>query len=102
MRIFMTDEEREALTKEVESLEPVVAIALRVLERMSKEGKPIIQVCGPMTTGGAGNFKQNMKRFRKAIQKIDEQGKYLVFDQMLFTQVFIRLDKKREDKTSYW
>lgn len=101
MKQFWTASEREAI-KNIQSLEEAVKIACTVLDRMHQTGKPIVQICGPMTTGGAGSFRLNMRRFRKAITKAHEKSNYLVFDQMIFTQAFVHLFNRRGETKEYW
>jgi hypothetical protein len=64
-------------------------IALRVLRRMSENG-PVIQVCGPITTGGLGSLSQNLARFQTAVE-ILKADDYNVFDQMPFQSFMIKL-----------
>jgi hypothetical protein len=56
------------------------AIAARVMERMPR---PLVQVCGPIATGGLGSLEANLGAFNEEIKKLQAQGLY-VFDQMPF------------------
>lgn len=55
-------------------------VALAFLEELPK---PIVQVCGPITTGGRGSIEENIKAFGEAIAYLSAQGK-IVFDQRPF------------------
>jgi hypothetical protein len=98
---FWTKVERDALAKAT-SLKEMVDIALVILGRMHRTGKKIIQVCAPMTTGGLGDYGENMKVFRRIIQNAHTSSKYLVFDQDAFTDVIDRLERERPDNHIYW
>jgi len=66
-------------------------VAIRVLSRMEKNGL-IVQICGPITTGGLGSHKLNLARFQIAIETLKADG-YNVFDQMPFQSFMIKLLK---------
>lgn len=89
MSDYWTDEEKELLEK-VASLEETADVAVSILKRMRGEGKPVVQICGPMSTGGAGSFEENMARFQKAIERASENG-LTVFNQIPFQTAIIRL-----------
>lgn len=55
---------------------------------------PIIQVCGPLTTGGRGSFKANVEALHDAIHWLVGQGKN-VFDQRPFETPMRRLVEAR-------
>jgi len=73
-------------------------VAVAVLERMPR---PRVQMCSPISTGGAGSVEENLKRFEAAIEKLLKE-KIVVFDQLPF-EMSIRkirqLNKKREYDT---
>ena len=52
----------------VNEFNELAQIGLIVLDRMSKEGKTIVQICGPMSTGGLGSLKKNMDYFQYAVR----------------------------------
>jgi hypothetical protein len=58
----------------------MVAIALQILERIPK---PIIQICGPISTGGKGSLEANIAEFNKAIFFFNAKGEN-VFNQIPF------------------
>lgn len=60
--------------------EGMLEMALNVLSQMPK---PVIQVCGPLTTGGLGSLKKNLEAFEKVIDHLVASGK-TVFDQLPF------------------
>lgn len=59
----------------------LLSVAMRVIKRMPMEG--LGQVCGPITTGGMGNIKDNLNLFNETIKKLQREGVNL-FDQMPF------------------
>lgn len=67
-------------------------IALIVLREMATHGRPIVMISGPMSTGGLGSFKANMKNFRKAVEQAKRRGVF-VFDQMPFQDAMIRISR---------
>lgn len=90
-----TDVEREAL-KSASSLEEIAEIAISVLLRMKSNGhRQVVQICGPMSTGGLGSTKLNMERFRLAVKRAAAQG-LIVFDQLPFQEAIIRITEYRE------
>lgn len=70
-KIFM-----EEISKD--SMEQLRALARRAIERLSKMKQPVVRVCGPLTTGGAG-YEKNLATFVKAEKVLSEKG-YLVFN----------------------
>ena len=50
----------------------------------------VLQICGPMSTGGLGNFEDNMRLFNFAVEKATENG-LLVFNQIPFQGAMIRI-----------
>ncbi len=74
----------------VTTFEELVDIALIILRRMEEDNKPIVQICGPMSTGGLGNLEANMKVFQLAILEARKRG-CAVFDQVLFQEAMIRI-----------
>ncbi|MEA3399084.1 MAG: DUF4406 domain-containing protein [Patescibacteria group bacterium] len=62
------------------STDDLYFIAKRIIERMPK---PIIQICGPIATGGLGSIKANLEKFNDSIIKLQNEG-LNVFDQMPF------------------
>lgn len=68
-------------------------IALSALKRMAQ---PVVQVCGPITTGGKGSIEENLNEFRKAIEFLEKQGKS-VFDQRPFEAPMQKLKTTRKE-----
>lgn len=73
-------------------------VALGVLRRMPP---PIVQVCGPLTTGGAGSLEANIARFRAAIAVLKRRG-WSVFDQIPFQETMIRIGKSAGQAGYCW
>ncbi len=76
---YWTKEDYKELEKAV-TYKQLFDIALRIIKRMPN---PRTQVCGPISTGGVGNFEGNMKRIDSVINKLQEDG-INVFDQTPF------------------
>ncbi|MEZ4180468.1 MAG: DUF4406 domain-containing protein [Candidatus Doudnabacteria bacterium] len=63
-------------------------IALEQLNKFADQ--QIVQVCGPMTTGGLGSFEKNMEFFNRAITVLEDQG-YIVFNQTSYNNDMLRI-----------
>jgi len=74
--------------------EDLSLIGRGVLMTMSHEHPfwPIAMVCGPISTGGKGSRKENLKVFSRAIDRISVDG-LLVFSQMPFENDMERIFK---------
>lgn len=68
--------------KGAESIKDLYKIASKILQRMPK---PIIQVCGPISTGGKGSIPDNLEVFNRKIKDLQDRG-LIVFDQMPFEE----------------
>ncbi len=68
-------------------------IAEDILRRMPS---PIGQVCGPISTGGAGSIEKNLKRFEIAIADLQNKG-LNIFDQMPFENPMHRIISQKSD-----
>lgn len=84
-----TELEYEML-KDIKSFEDMIPVALSILKRMQLVDRHIVQICGPISTGGKGSLEENVKYFKKA-QNIAIQKGLNVFDQIPFTDSIIRL-----------
>jgi hypothetical protein len=60
------------------------------LDALSMMPQPIVQVCGPITTGGKGSVKENIHVMKKVIQRLEKQG-ISVFNQTQFEKKFAKL-----------
>ena len=76
---YWTKEDCKMLDNAV-SYKQLLKIALRVLARMPRS---CAQVCGPISTGGAGSVEKNLKRFDEVIEKLQKDG-IDVFNQVPF------------------
>ncbi len=97
---YVTEAEHKTL-QTAQDLRTLVEVAITILKRMHATGQKIVQVCGPMTTGGLDNYEKNMVVFRNIISKAQTNSGYLVFNQDLFTEAIIRMTEARADK-EYW
>jgi len=70
-------------------------IAKDVLERMPQ---PVGQVCGPISTGGAGSVEKNLKRFDDTIADLQQQGME-IFNQVPFEIPIQRFNSLRGSNT---
>lgn len=76
------------------TFEELADIAIEVLKEMyERENKPIVEICGPISTGGLGNTKDNLERFDKAIKIACDKG-MCVFTQLPFERTIARIMHK--------
>lgn len=76
---YWEQEDHIALEKASSYIE-LFRLAEKILKRMPA---PIGEVCGPISTGGAGSVDKNMEKFKAAIKELQEKG-LNIFDQMPF------------------
>lgn len=76
---YWTKKEHQAL-RLCPSFEELGQIALGILRKMPQ---PVVEVCGPMSTGGRGSLEKNMELFQISIEILADKG-YHVFDQIVF------------------
>lgn len=96
---FWTDAENRAL-ESVTSFEEMVPVAVGILERMAATNTHIIQICGPMSTGGRGSLVANMAFFKKALAVAVQNGA-CVFDQTPFEGAIVRLGNVTDNPKEY-
>ncbi len=82
---FWTESDRQRLAIATNFQELADIAVTSILPRMALVGRPIVEVCGPITTGGLGCKWKNLRRFRQAILFLTEKGN-LVFDPVLFEE----------------
>ena len=92
MEKYWTDHHNHRLNQ-AETFEELADIAIDILSQMSKENKPIVEICGPISTGGLGNIKDNLDRFEKAIKIAEQKGMY-VFRQTIFEKAMEKIAPK--------
>lgn len=86
----------EAALREAVSFQHLVEIAIGVLQFLHlKHGTEIIQICGPMTTGGLGQQEANMQVFGLAVRRAKENG-LAVFNQIPFQDAVTRIVNKQQ------
>ena len=83
--------------RQASSFEELAEIGLRILRRMPQ---PIVQVCGPISSGGTLNTTQNIRRFQFAVSHIERQ-RINVFRQMPFEEKIRELVDARTDRKGY-
>ena len=85
----------------ISSFEEMIPIAVDILTRMTTNSNwPIVQLCGPMTTGGKGSLAANMSYFTKALELASHKGLH-VFNQMPFQDSIIRLSVEADSRKEY-
>jgi hypothetical protein len=82
------------------SMAELAQIALAILCRLQKQGNPIVQICGPMTTGGFGDTLLNMEFFGHVVSRAEASGR-VVFNQSPFQDSMIRICGWKEGLDSY-
>ena len=76
-----------------ETFEELADIGIDILKQMNISGKPIVQMCGPISTGGLGSIEKNIARLEKAIEVANKKG-LQVFNQAPFEGAMKRLAPK--------
>jgi len=76
-----------------ETFEELAKVAIEILRQMSLSGKPIVEICGPVSTGGLGSIEKNLSILKKAVDKANEKG-LQTFDQTIFEEAMQRISKK--------
>lgn len=69
--------------------EHLYAVGSQVLAGMQArygDGKTVVLICGPMTTGGLGDLERNMRLFRSAIN-VFYGHRYATTDEVPFSQI---------------
>lgn len=72
------------------SMHHLAEVAVDVLASMLVFSKPVIQICGPMSTGGFGNFRDNIAHFELAVERAVQKG-FCVFNQIPFQDALVRI-----------
>ncbi len=90
----LTSEELQIL-ESIRTFDELAELAIQTLERMKQEHSKIVQICGPMSTGGCGDFERNMHRFNRSIEIAVSHG-VAVFNQILFQTAMIRICEWKE------
>ena len=76
----------------------LLSISAGILRAMAHDHpfKPIVKLCGPVSTGGKGSRKENLKVFSRAIERMQADGLF-VFSQMPFEDDMERIFKSSPD-----
>lgn len=90
-RDYWTDAQHVQLTTAT-TYHELFMVAREVLKVLPK---PIGQVCGPISTGGAGSIEKNIYRLNEAIAELQKKG-VMVFDQTPFEDPMQRIKALRE------
>lgn len=89
------DDKDIVLLDNVKTIKDMYDIATRVISRMEK---PVIQVCGPITSGGKWDIGLNLNILNNKILELQENG-LNVFDQLVFEEATFKLrDELSKDK----
>ncbi|MBI4268420.1 DUF4406 domain-containing protein [Candidatus Uhrbacteria bacterium] len=86
MHQYLNDGDEQAIENS-QTFQDLLAIALRILERMPR---PLVQVSGPITTGGTGSEEANSLRIHETRKALQDSGHH-VFDYMIFQESLMRL-----------
>ena len=76
--------------KKAKDFDELADVGLRILKRMPQ---PAEMVSGPISSGGLGSIKANLKEFGKYIRCLKKSG-INVFDQMPFEKEMERIEKE--------
>ncbi len=92
MSLKYWDQEHYDSLDRAETYRDLFIVAEQVLRKMPP---PIGQVCGPISTGGAGSVEKNLKRFEVTIASLQQRG-IEIFDQVPFEVPMQRIKSRRE------
>ena len=92
MRKYWTGENWKNLHESINYVQ-LSEIGLDVLRRMPQ---PVGQVCGPITTGGAGSLEENARMLQAYIDKLALNG-LNIFDQMPFQDPMLKIIRSKPD-----
>lgn len=84
------NDERIKILKEAKNFKDISPVTLEIQKEM---GENLVQVCGPISTGGTGDRIKNFEIFKKTISKLKDQG-LNVYDQTPFEITTLRLRKE--------
>jgi len=76
--------------EKTETFSEIGEVALEVQLRMPDK---ICQICGPISTGGYGNIKQNIQIFSAAIQYFNSKEE-IIYNQLPLEESLVRIIKK--------
>lgn len=85
--LSVLNETEEKWLSEARSFHELADIAMVSLRRLPP---PVVQVCGPMSTGGKGTLQENMAYFYEAIHFL-HSANFSVFDQIRFQGKMLEL-----------
>lgn len=73
-------------------------LATIVKKALTKTNTPLVELCGPLTTGGAGSYEKNMQVYKQAATYL-EQHEVHVFDLVSIEKQIVKLVNEYEDNT---
>lgn len=85
----LTAEEREAL-EAASSYEEAAMVAIDHLRRLCIEYGPLVQICGPISTGGLGSRERNLKRLSRYVDACHKMQEFPIFNQLHFEGIVKR------------
>jgi hypothetical protein len=80
--------------EKAENVVELFSIAKKIIDKM---GKPLIQVCGPIGSGGLGSIDANLHAFNETVKELQKKG-LNIFDQMPFEEPMQNFKSKAIDK----
>ena len=86
MRQYWTEEDGKKV-EVATTFEELRDVALKIVSRIPA---PVGQVCGPISTGGAGSVKENLRLFQLTIDTLISDGLF-IFDQLPFEEHIHRI-----------
>lgn len=89
MNQYLTQDDRRDMAQ-AKTFDNLLTVALRVLERMPH---PLVQISGPITTGGKGSVEENNGVFAIATKYLQGKGLH-VFDFIIFHEPLERIKVK--------
>jgi hypothetical protein len=92
--------EYEYKLNSAQTFEELADIGINILKQMSLSGKPIVEICGPVSTGGLGSIEKNLKQLEEAINIAKKKG-LQVFNQTPFEGAMSRLSVKYPKVNGY-
>jgi hypothetical protein len=90
--------ERKARTKRLESAQTFEDLVAVALDDIAKLGRPRGMVCGPLTSGGLGNFKTNIDAMQERIDVLKAEG-LIIFEQTAYEDDLQRIKKNYDPRT---
>lgn len=96
MHRYLVENDYRAMA-EAQTFHDLLAVALRILKRVPRS---LVQLSGPVTTGGKGSIEENLRVLAQATKILQEKG-YRVFDISVFHEALLRLEHQTRKGDAY-